>query len=80
MANLRATGLTVKNSITIEVTFTASLDLSIGSSNITISGAGSNAIALMVRSIDISNKILTIVTQPMIPGGQYELVIGRAHV
>jgi hypothetical protein len=75
MANLRATGLIVRNSTTIEVTFTISLDLSIGSSNITISGAGSNAIALVVSSISISNKILTIITQPMIPGGQYELVL-----
>ena len=75
MANLRATWLTTKDSTTIEVDFTASLDPNLGSANITVNGAGSNASALVVKSISISERTLTITTQPMIPGALYELIL-----
>lgn len=79
MANLRATRLTTKNSTTIEVVFTASLDSNLGSANIIINGAGNNALALTVKSIAISKWILTISTQPMIPGALYELVLASTQ-
>ena len=75
MTNLRATRLTTRDSSTIEVVFTASLDPNVGATNIIIGGAGSNASGLAVKAVAISGWTLTITTQPMIPGALYEMVL-----
>lgn len=75
MTNLRAKKLTVVDSATIEIVFTANLSSSIGAANVTIKGAGSNASGLTVRSVSVSGITLTIQTRLMIPGAQYELVL-----
>ncbi len=75
MTNLRAKQLTVRDSATIEVAFTASLDTNIGTANISIDGAGSNPNGLTVRSVSVSGSTLTITTQPMGSGLQYEMVL-----
>lgn len=75
MANLRATRLTVSDSTTLAIDFTTSLDSGVGAANVTINGAGSNGSALVVKSVSIVGRTLTVTTRPMIPGALYELVL-----
>ena len=75
MVNLRAKGLTIKTSSSIEVTFTASLDRDIGIANVTINPLGANASGLTVKSVSISGTVMTVSTEPMVPGAQYDMVL-----
>jgi hypothetical protein len=74
MNNLRIKKLSVRDSKTIEILFTETLDTNLGTDNITIEnfGIGDNA---TIVSIEVSGYILTINTRPLIGSNNYKLTL-----
>lgn len=74
MANIRISKLSVKNSTTIEVMFTADLD-TVGIENVSILGVGAGIPDLEILSVSVLREVLSISVRPMRPRAQYKLVM-----
>jgi hypothetical protein len=73
MVNLRVVKLSIKNSTTIEVLFTHSLNLNIGTSNVAITSISGSVSNPTISSVVPSEKVLTITTRPLAPRANYRL-------
>ena len=71
MDNLRIISVNVQDSITIIAKFTHKLDLSIGTSNITITSQINNVPSPTVNKVDIVGDTITITSQPLTPLASY---------
>lgn len=74
MTNLRIANISVINSTTISIKFTASLAENIGINNVSIFSQTPNVPDSSILKIDISGAILTITCQPLTPLASYFVI------
>jgi len=73
--NLRIVRLAVTSSSLLELSFTHTLNTSIGIENITIVGAAGGVSDLTILSVVVDSNILQITIRPMVPRAHYKLTV-----
>ena len=75
MTNIRIVRLAVKTNKTLELSFTHNVETSIGVDNFSITSLSGSTEDPNLISVSVSNKIVTLTTDPLVERAYYSLVV-----